>query len=106
MKKQAQTKKLETKKDVLLSQTSTEEHTQQTSSEKSTELIKRTKIPNTPFYHIEEEGKDSLIAFGQWRLTPETHKTIEEAKEWLNTNMWDVLAMVSEIIATTLIKQK
>lgn len=57
----------------------------------NSQLIKREKIPNSPFYAIGSDELGYFISIGAYRLT-EPQKTLEEAKDLLNTHQWQIMA--------------
>ena len=48
-------------------------------------------IENTPFTIVENEDNKLLICFGKLVISERTFDSSDEAKVYLNTNMWNVV---------------
>ena len=48
-------------------------------------------IENTPFTIVENDENKLLICFGKLVISERTFDSSDEAKEYLNTNMWNVV---------------
>lgn len=76
----------------MSTQTSANENSghKEKSGNENTELIHREKVERTPFYIVGNEEQGYFLTMGKYRLT-EAARTIEEVKEQLETNMWDII---------------
>lgn len=48
-------------------------------------------IENTPFTIVENENNELLICFGKLVICERCFNSADEAKEYLKTNMWNVV---------------
>lgn len=68
---------------------------------KSSELIKRTSINNTPFILIEMEDKeDSFITFGRYKMTDNIYKDLKSITidRYIQKNLFDLIITLITII--------
>lgn len=64
--------------------------------EPTSELVKKTEIPETPFVIIETEGR-TFGTFGQYKIT-EDRGTIEEVRAELEPITWNRLLQIMTIV--------
>lgn len=84
-----------TQKDILHTQTNAEDNP----NLKSSELIHREDIPNTPFKISGNEDKGYFITLGKYKLT-NNYITIEQAKDAILTNQWTIIMNMIILISS------
>lgn len=87
--------------DTLNMQTYAEENQNKQNSSK---LIHREPITNTPFWIIGNEQTGYFITIKDFRIT-EIYKTIQEAKECLVKEQWNIITRLIPIVYEIMIKE-
>lgn len=84
-----------TQEDILNTQKYVEEN--QNKQHSSTELIHKEPIENSPLWIIGNEETGYFVSIKNYRLT-ELYKTIEEAKDRLRIESWNIIVRLTAII--------
>lgn len=83
-----------TEKDIQSSKQNTYANVEKNQNNKDY-LIERIEIEKTPFTVIIKD-KEKFITFGRYRISPNL-EPIEEALDWLNDHMWEVIVIMAAI---------
>lgn len=77
----------------------TQDNTEENHTNNSNSIYERRQLKNTPFWIIGDQEQGYNLIMGKWKLTTEPHKTIEDLREWMIKNKWNII--LSMIICAT-----
>lgn len=75
------------------------------SGKKNKELIERIEIEKTPFTAVKTEN-GWWLTMGKYRLVENNFESLDETKKFIDSNMWELIPIITNIIVEFNINNK